>query len=54
MNTLYLCFGDQKHKKKEGLIDNEKHLILKTSHPSPLSSYRGFLDVNIFQKQMHI
>ena len=28
---------------KETLIDSEKHFILKSSHPSPFSAYRGFL-----------
>ena len=28
--------------KKEKLIKNPKHLVLKSAHPSPLSSYRGF------------
>ena len=28
--------------KKEKLITNPKHLVLKSAHPSPLSSYRGF------------
>jgi len=30
-------------KTKQWLIDDNKHLILTTSHPSPLSSYRWFL-----------
>ncbi|MFV0438501.1 MAG: uracil-DNA glycosylase [Desulfopila sp.] len=34
--------------KKEGLIDRGKHLILKTSHPSPLSAHRGFLGSGVF------
>jgi len=36
--------------KKVGLIDSRKHLILKTSHPSPLSAHRGFLGSGIFVK----
>lgn len=28
---------------KEQAIDTDKHLILKSVHPSPLSAYRGFL-----------
>lgn len=39
---------------KEKLIDQTKHLVLKAPHPSPLSSYRGFLVQNLFQKQTHI
>lgn len=36
--------------KKVALVDPEKHLVLKTSHPSPLSAHRGFLGSNIFVK----
>ena len=36
--------------KKLPLIDNKKHLILKTSHPSPLSAHRGFLGSEVFVK----
>ena len=28
--------------KKESMIDTNKHLVIKSVHPSPLSSYRGF------------
>lgn len=34
--------------KKEKLLDNPKHLILKSVHPSPLSAYRGFYDCGHF------
>ena len=34
--------------KKSGLIDESKHLLLKTTHPSPLSAHRGFLGSNVF------
>ncbi len=34
--------------KKEKLINHSKHLVLKTSHPSPLSAYRGFLGSQVF------
>ncbi len=34
----------------ERKITNKNHLVLKTSHPSPLSSFRGFLGSNIFKK----
>lgn len=34
--------------KKATLIDANKHLILKTTHPSPLSAHRGFLGSNVF------
>lgn len=28
--------------KKAALIDAQKHLVLRSAHPSPLSAYRGF------------
>ncbi len=34
--------------KKAALIDKEKHCILATSHPSPLSAHRGFLGSGVF------
>lgn len=36
--------------KKAPLIDTQKHLILKSSHPSPLSAHRGFLGSQVFIK----
>jgi uracil-DNA glycosylase len=36
--------------KKAVLIDKQKHLILATSHPSPLSAHRGFLGSGVFVK----
>jgi len=36
--------------KKTALVDRSKHLILATSHPSPLSAHRGFLGSEIFVK----
>ncbi len=33
---------------KEKLIDTSKHFVLKTTHPSPFSAYRGFLWSNCF------
>jgi uracil-DNA glycosylase len=35
---------------KEALIDNSKHLILKSPHPSPFSVHRGFFGNNHFLK----
>lgn len=35
---------------KETLIDANKHCILKSPHPSPLSSYRGFFGSKPFSK----
>ena len=36
--------------KKTALIDQQKHLVLATSHPSPLSAHRGFLGSGVFVK----
>ncbi|WP_102030513.1 uracil-DNA glycosylase [Candidatus Ruthia magnifica] len=36
--------------KKAIFIDKDKHLILTTTHPSPLSAYRGFLGCRHFSK----
>lgn len=36
--------------KKEALIDRQRHLVLKTSHPSPLSAHKGFLGSGVFRR----
>ena len=46
-NLVFLLWGKEAQKKC-AFIDPDKHLILKTSHPSPLSSYRGFLGCKHF------
>ena len=48
-HIVFMLWGS-KAQKKESLIDHEKHLILKTSHPSPLSCYRGFSGCKHFSK----
>lgn len=35
---------------KENLIDGTKHLMLKASHPSPLSAYNGFFGCRHFSR----
>lgn len=35
---------------KSSLIDEQKHLILKAAHPSPLSAYNGFYGCRHFSK----
>ncbi|MFV0556936.1 MAG: uracil-DNA glycosylase [Lactovum sp.] len=37
-------------RKKAVLISQDKHLIIESSHPSPLSASRGFLGSNVFLK----
>lgn len=38
---VFLLWGGFAQKKKK-LIDQSRHLVLETTHPSPLSAYRGF------------
>ena len=48
---VFLLWGS--HAQKVGkIITNPIHLKIETSHPSPLSAHRGFLDRNLFLKQM--
>jgi len=44
-----VLWGAFAHKKMH-LIDTEKHLIIRSPHPSPLSAYRGFFDSKPFSK----
>ncbi len=46
--VVFLLWGAPAHK-KEKLITNSKHLVLKSVHPSPLSAHRGFLGCNHFK-----
>nr|WP_244372265.1 uracil-DNA glycosylase [Buchnera aphidicola] len=46
---VFLIWGNDA-KTKCNLIDTNKHYILKTSHPSPLSAHRGFLGCKHFSK----
>lgn len=50
---VFLLWGAFAHKKSQ-LIDTSKHKILKTTHPSPLSAYRGFLGSKIFSETNQI
>ena len=47
-NVVFLLFGKNAHS-KEQLIENGKHFILKTSHPSPLGVYKNGKDFIAFQ-----
>lgn len=46
---VYILWGAPAQK-KETMLTNPKHLILKAPHPSPLSSYRGFFGSKPFSK----
>lgn len=48
-NVVFMLWGAFAQKKTE-LIDQRKHLVLATSHPSPLSAYRGFMGSGVFVK----
>jgi uracil-DNA glycosylase len=47
-NVVFLLWG-QDAQQKINLIDNNRHLILTTSHPSPFSANRGFIGCNHFK-----
>lgn len=48
-NLVFILWGNYAIA-KESLIDHEKHLILKTVHPSPLSASRGFFGCHHFSQ----
>ena len=48
-NIVFILWGNYAIA-KENLIDHNKHLILKTVHPSPLSASRGFFGCHHFSK----
>ena len=48
-NLVFILWGKFAQSKKN-LIDETKHLILQTVHPSPLSAYRGFFGCGHFSK----
>jgi uracil-DNA glycosylase len=45
-NLIFVLWGSYAQKKGENISD--KHLALKSTHPSPLSAYRGFLGCGHF------
>ncbi len=46
---VFMLWGN--HAKKCGkIIDKDKHFILESAHPSPLSAHRGFIGNNHFSK----
>lgn len=47
--VIFVLWGANARKKKK-LIDQEKHFVLESAHPSPLSAYRGFFGCNHFKK----
>ncbi len=48
-NVVFILWGGNARSKKP-LIDQNKHLILESAHPSPLSAYNGFFGCGHFIK----
>ena len=48
-NLVFLLWGSYAQK-KGAIIDRNKHLVLTSPHPSPLSAYRGFIGNSHFSK----
>lgn len=48
-NVVFLLWGANARSKKQ-LIDTNKHLVLESAHPSPLSAYNGFFNCGHFTK----
>jgi uracil-DNA glycosylase len=48
-NVVFLLWGSYAQR-KSALINSNKHLILKSVHPSPLSAYRGFFGCRHFSQ----
>jgi uracil-DNA glycosylase len=48
-HIVFILWGANAHKKIP-MIDDTKHLIIKSVHPSPLSAYRGFFGSKPFSK----
>ncbi len=48
-NLVFMLWGNFA-KSKQNLIDNNKHLILTASHPSPFSAHSGFFGCKHFSK----
>jgi uracil-DNA glycosylase len=46
---VFLLWGNQAQKFSQ-LISNSRHLIISSSHPSPLSAYNGFFGSKPFSK----
>ena len=46
---VFLLWG-RPAQRKESLLNNPKHLVLKAAHPSPLSAYNGFFGCRHFSK----
>lgn len=50
---IFLLWGSQAYSKSQ-FIDDEKHFILRSAHPSPLSAHNGFFGCKHFSKTNEI
>ena len=51
--VVFLLWGS--HAQKKGaMIDTQRHHVLTTTHPSPLSAHRGFLGCKHFSQTNHL
>ncbi|MDQ6996942.1 MAG: uracil-DNA glycosylase, partial [Mariprofundus sp.] len=48
-HLVFMLWGKYAQDKGK-VIDSNRHLVLQTTHPSPLSAYRGFLGCGHFSK----
>lgn len=48
-NIVFMLWGSYAQQ-KGSFISNDRHLVLKSVHPSPLSAYRGFLGCGHFSQ----
>lgn len=48
-NIVFLLWGSPAQRKAK-VVDESKHLVLKSPHPSPLSAYRGFFGQHHFSQ----
>lgn len=48
-NLVFILWGSPAQK-KAALVDQKKHFIIKSVHPSPLSAYRGYFGSKPFSK----
>ncbi|MNL67629.1 Uracil-DNA glycosylase [compost metagenome] len=46
---VFILWGSYAQK-KASFVDQERHLVLKSAHPSPLSAHNGFLGSRPFSK----
>jgi uracil-DNA glycosylase len=47
--AVFILWGSYAQK-KAAFVDSQKHLVLKSAHPSPLSAHRGFFGSKPFSK----